>query len=265
MNDADLGRPIRVVLFGGAYLEPEAQRFLVRLAEHGEIDLIGGFSEGQGRGVLARIRNLARRRRFAAIPVLAAEAWGAVARFARHPITELRFRRRLSAARRRIPVVPDIHAPGVLAHVRSLGPDLGLIYGAPILRRELFEIPRFGTIGIHHGKVPEYRGKKTTFWAVYNGERCAGVTIQRVNEGLDRGEVVAEGEVIIGDKGYRQVEAEVEALGTQLYIDAILAIKEGRARARAQQPGRFRTYRQPTSRDIVRFWLSRNGLRRVRT
>ena len=69
------------------------------------------------------------------------------------------------------------------------------VCGAPILKPELFEIPAFGTLGIHHGRLPEYRGKKTTFWAIYNGDSTAGVTIQRINAGLDTGEIVCTGEV----------------------------------------------------------------------
>lgn len=265
VNTADLGRPIRVVLFGGAYFEPEALRFLLRLNEHTEIALLGAFCEGRGRGLLARVANLVRRRRLAAVPILAMEVLRAFGSFARHPIAELRFRRRSAAALRRVLVVPDVHAAEVVARVRFLRPDLGLIYGSPILRPELFEIPRFGTIGIHHGKVPEYRGKKTTFWAMHNGESSAGVTIQRINAGLDTGEIVSEAEVPIEGKSYRRVEAEVEALGTALYIDSIVAIKRGTARPRPQRPGRFRLYRQPAPRDIVRFWWMRHTHHRLRT
>jgi hypothetical protein len=109
------------------------------------------------------------------------------------PSKGLRFERRLGRAMRKVQTVPDIHAPDVLARVRALAPDIGVIYGAPVLRPELFEIPRLGTLGIHHGRVPDYRGKKTTFWEIYNGERVAGVTIQRVNKGIDTGEIVGAG------------------------------------------------------------------------
>jgi methionyl-tRNA formyltransferase len=108
------------------------------------------------------------------------------------------------------------------------------------LRAELFEIPALGTLGIHHGRVPQYRGKKTTFWEIYNGERTAGVTIQRVNRGIDTGDIVRMGEVPIGRKGYGRVWREVEALGADLYLQAVLDFKRGEARPVAQDASRPR-------------------------
>ena len=76
-----------------------------------------------------------------------------------------------------------------------------IFYGGPILKPALFEIPTLGTLGIHHGKLPAYRGKKTTFWAMFNDEPSAGVTIQSVNAGLDTGRGVRAGEGRVGLQG----------------------------------------------------------------
>jgi methionyl-tRNA formyltransferase len=125
--------------------------------------------------------------------------------------------------------------------VRS-APDVGVIYGAPVLRQELFEIPRLGTLGIHHGRVPHYRGKKTTFWEIYNGERVAGVTIQRVNKGIDTGEIVRRGEVEIGNRGYTAVERDTEALGLSLF-----ARRHSRSVPRTRRPSRRRGRDRPAA------------------
>jgi hypothetical protein len=256
---------IRVVLFGGAYLQPGAQRFLVLLAEHPEIELVGGFCEGPGQGWRYRLADVWRRRGFFALPVLFLDALDWLRRFVRHPVESLRFERRLGRAMRRVQTIPDIHAPDVLARVRTFAPDIGVIYGAPVLRPELFEIPRLGTLGIHHGRVPEYRGKKTTFWEIFNGERVAGVTIQRVNKGIDTGEIIRRGEVEIRDRGYTAVERDTEALGLSLFEEAILDLYHGRATFTPQgpRPAGGRLYRQPSARDLLRLW-SRTFSRRLR-
>jgi folate-dependent phosphoribosylglycinamide formyltransferase PurN len=252
-------RPIRVVMFGGPYLESSALRFAVMLAEHPDIELLAGLCQGKGAGMRHRLANLWHRRGALALPVLMLEAGGALLRLARQPRDAISLRRRASRALARFVTVPDVHAPEVLQRVRELEPDLGLIYGAPVLKPALFEIPALGTLGIHHGKVPEYRGKKTTFWAMYYGERTAGVTIQRVSAGIDTGDVVQAGEVEIGSKSYARVEREIEELGLALYLRAVLDMKEGRATFRPQhQPTpKVRSYRQPSARDIGRFWLRR--------
>jgi len=154
----------------------------------------------------------------------------------------------------RIHFIPNIHAPQVLDQVQSLEPDLGLIYGSPILKPALFEIPKLGTLGIHHGKVPEYRGNKTTFWMMYNGEKFAGVTIQKVNKGLDTGSIVRTGEVKAYRRAYQAVFQELEALGVELYIQAILDVKHGVAEYKPQTGVKGRLYRNPRIGDFIRFW-----------
>jgi methionyl-tRNA formyltransferase len=132
--------------------------------------------------------------------------------------------------------------------------DLGLIYGSPILRPELFEIPKMGTLGIHHGSLPRYRGKKTTFWEMYEGEERAGVTIQKVNRGLDTGEIVQEGHVRIGSRSRSRVWREVEDLGLQLYLRSILQVGAGTARLREQDGPKGQLYRDPPLTLIIRLW-----------
>jgi methionyl-tRNA formyltransferase len=164
------------------------------------------------------------------------------------------FKFKLKSIENRIHFIPNIHAPQVLEHVKSLAPDLGLIYGSPILKPELFEIPKLGTLGIHHGKVPEYRGNKTTFWMMYNGEQFAGVTIQKVNKGLDTGTIVKTGEVKAYRRAYRTVFHELEALGVGLYIQAILDVKHGVAEFKPQTGVKGKLYRNPKLGDFIRFW-----------
>jgi methionyl-tRNA formyltransferase len=123
----------------------------------------------------------------------------------------------------RTKVAPDVHAPAILAWVEGLDADGGVVYGGPILEPALFTLPRRGTLGVHHGRLPDYRGKKTVFWAIANGESEAGVTIQAINAGLDTGRVVREGAVPIGDRGYAEVSRRVQALGVDLLLDALLS------------------------------------------
>lgn len=254
-----LDRPIRVVFFGGRYLQPVEAQFAAMLDEHPEVELVLGVCEGDGFGFSSRLRDLWRRRGWLAPAIVIANAPGALARFLLHPRATLSWRRRTAQVLQKFVSVPDVHAPEVLAQVRAAAADLGVIYGSPILKPELFEIPPLGTLGVHHGRVPQYRGKKTTFWEIYHGERVAGVTIQRVERGIDTGAVVRAGEVEIGCHGYGRVWDEVQALGCQLYLQAILDYKHGCARAVPQDPGARRgpLFRQPTVHDLVRYWLRR--------
>ena len=257
--NAPLSRPIRVVFYGGRYLQPVEAQFAAMLDEHPEIDLVLGVCEGEGFGSWQRLRDLWRRRGWLTPAILIVNAMSACGRLLLHPSATLSWRRRTARVLQKFVSVRDIHAPEVLARVRAADPDIGVIYGSPILKPELLEIPALGTLGIHHGRVPQYRGKKTTFWEIYHGERVAGVTIQRVERGIDTGAVVSAGEVEIGRKGYGRVWDEVQALGCELYLQAILDYKHGRASAVPQDPGARRgpLFHQPAARDLARYWLRR--------
>ena len=254
-----LRRPVRVVFFGGRYLEPGALRFAALLGSHPEVDLLLGLCQGEGAGFRHRWRDLRRRRGMFALAVLLLDALAAAVRFIRAPGETMRMRRRARLVLPKFETVPDLHAPELLDRLRSLAPDLGVVYGAPLLRPELFDIPALGTLGIHHGRVPQYRGRKTTFWEIYNGEPVAGITIQRVGAGIDTGEVVRQGEVEIGRKHYGRVWREVERLGCDLFLEAVLDVKRGNARFLPQDETSPRRplYRQPSPRDILALWWTR--------
>ena len=252
----ELKRPIRVVMFGsGPVLTHDARQFLCRLDAQPEIDFLGAFCQAESQSLLAVIKDLWRRRGILALPLLLAWLAGGAMRWLLQPRREADLNKKLAALSDRIHFVTDIHAATVLGQVSALEPDLGLIYGSPILKPKLFEIPTLGTLGIHHGKVPQYRGNKTTFWAMYNGEKVAGVTIQQINAGLDTGTIVKEGEVLIGRRSQAAVWRELEALGLDLYIEAILEVRAGTAVYRPQAGAKGKLYRNPRPVDFLKFWL----------
>ena len=248
-------RPIRVALFGGPYLDAPATRFALALRADPRIELVGVLCQAPAAGRAQRWHDLWRRRRLLAIGVLMRNAVFAALRWVANPKLareQQRLERQLEPL---LCTVPDVHAPDVLEMVRAWRPDVGAIYGGPILRAALFSIPEFGTLGIHHGRVPEYRGRKTTFWEIYNGEQVAGVTIQRIDAGIDTGDVVKAGAVTIGRKGYGRIERETQDLGIRLFVEAIL---EARARPMSGTPQpavKGRHYGQPTGADLLRLWL----------
>jgi methionyl-tRNA formyltransferase len=89
---------------------------------------------------------------------------------------------------------------------------------------------------------------------MYNGEPVAGVTIQKINVGLDTGSIVREGEVTIGLRSQRAVWKDLETLGLELYIHAILEVKGGTAVYRPQTGPKGKLYRNPKLIDFLNFW-----------
>src|SRR5690349_14978848 len=88
-------------------------------------------------------------------------------------------------------ITSDYHSEDSLEFVRSLKPDLGIVYGTRILKPSLFSIPRLGSINIHKRKVPDYRGGGPVgLWEMLDGQSEIGVTVHQVTEKLDAGAVV---------------------------------------------------------------------------
>jgi Formyl transferase len=255
-RNPDMNAPHRVVvLTSGPALGNGVREFIRQLELHPEIELGAVIWQTRSTDLRGIVADLWRRRRWLAGPLLVKKYLGLLAGFLLRPVHTVRLARTIRALRDRIICFGDIHSPQALARVRECHPRLLLVYGAPIIRRSLFEMAPLGTLGIHHGKVPEYRGKKTMFWAIFNSEPTAGVTIQRINETLDGGDVVASGEVAVGQRLPWLVWRDLERLGMRLYLRAILDVCSGRAVFREQPGVMTNPYRDPAAGDIMMFWL----------
>lgn len=246
---------LRVVVFtGGAVLESPCVDFIARIHASAGLELAGVYCETAASGLKGVARDLVRRRGWLAPILLLQRALRRVGRSLLAPRRTIARRRMLRGLESRIFYVPDLHAPEVLSSIEALRPDVGAVYGGPILRQALFEIPALGTLGIHHGRLPEYRGKKTTFWAMHNGEQTVGVAIQRIGAGLDRGDILRDAVLPVGHKPLPVVTRQLEQLGLDLYIAALLDVRDGKPQFRAQPAGDRALYRDPRPADIARFW-----------
>lgn len=79
------------------------------------------------------------------------------------------------------------------ALLENLAPDLILVFGTRILVPETFGKARVISLNWHTGITPEYRGAKSEFWALYNGEpELVGLTLHIVDAGIDTGDPVAQ-------------------------------------------------------------------------
>jgi folate-dependent phosphoribosylglycinamide formyltransferase PurN len=101
-------------------------------------------------------------------------------------------RLRTLAVERGIPIhfVANYHANASIELMRQSDPDLGVVLGTNILKESVFKIPRLGSINLHQGLAPYYRGCPAIFWELFNGEREIGLTIHFVESKVDTGEII---------------------------------------------------------------------------
>lgn len=142
--------------------------------------------------------------------------------------------------------VADIHSQESLDTVRAFEPDLGLSLAAPILRRPLFSIPRLGTINLHKGKLPDYRGMPPAFWELQNDEKSVGCTVHWVDDRLDTGDIVRQTAVERAKfSTVRGLQLRLDEVGVDLMREAVKDILLGVPASMPQAP-HGKTYRKPT-------------------
>jgi methionyl-tRNA formyltransferase len=131
--------------------------------------------------------------------------------------------------------------------------DLGVVAGTYILRESVFALPRLGSINLHSGKAPEYRGAAPAFWELYNGEREVGITIHRVTAALDAGHILRQETFPLDPAPVEDPMAYLERYrrevlrpqGVRLVAETVAALADGTVVERPQDPARARTYRTP--------------------
>lgn len=81
------------------------------------------------------------------------------------------------------------------------GCNLGICAGfMEIIKKEIFEIPELGILNLHCGKLPEYKGRAPISRAIINGDEHIIMTLHRIDEGVDSGDILSEIAVTIGEE-----------------------------------------------------------------
>ena len=99
-----------------------------------------------------------------------------------------------------------------------------------ILSQEILDLPRLGCYNIHASLLPKYRGAAPIQWAIIDGEKETGVTIMRMDAGLDTGDMVSKTVVPIAENetGESLHDKLMEA-GAKLIVETLPSIEEGTA------------------------------------
>jgi methionyl-tRNA formyltransferase len=115
------------------------------------------------------------------------------------------------------------------AELAALAPELIVVaaYGK-ILPRALLDLPPLGCLNVHGSILPRYRGAAPIQWAIIRGERETGITIMRMDEGLDTGAMLLTATLpITDDDTAGSLEAKLAPLGAGLLADALVGLKAG--------------------------------------
>lgn len=86
--------------------------------------------------------------------------------------------------------VGRVREPGFAAELAAAGVDLLLnVHSLHVLPQELLRVPAGGAWNLHPGPLPRYAGLNAPSWAIYHGEARHGVTVHRMESGIDTGDI----------------------------------------------------------------------------
>lgn len=143
--------------------------------------------------------------------------------------------------------------PAFIARLRALAPDVGVVvaYGH-ILKPDLLGLPRLGMINLHPSLLPELRGAAPVEWAILNGFKQTGVTIMRMEEGLDSGPILLQiPHDIDPDETGGELAEHLSEMGAQALVEVLALYQTNGLEPHPQDHARA-TYAPKLTRDTAR-------------
>lgn len=116
-------------------------------------------------------------------------------------------------------------------YLRKYEPDIMVVAAfGQILTKEILDMPKHCCINVHASLLPKYRGASPIQWAVLNGDTVSGVTIQRMDIGIDTGDIIAKEEVVLAeDETGGSLFDRLAEVGAELCVRAMESIEAGTA------------------------------------
>ena len=127
--------------------------------------------------------------------------------------------------------------PKAVEFLREKDPQLIVIvaYGQ-ILTPEFFDYPRLGSINVHASLLPKYRGAAPVPHALLNGETQTGITIMKIDEGMDTGDILSQVTLPIGENVTGgELEDILAHEGAELLIQTIPPYAKGKIQPQPQE------------------------------
>lgn len=125
----------------------------------------------------------------------------------------------------------QVRDPEFLEILQGLNPDVIVVVAfGQIIPKTILELPRYGCINVHASLLPKYRGAAPIQWAVIDGEEVSGVTIMRMDEGLDTGDMTAKVEVSLAmDETGGSLFDKLSMAGAKLLVETLVHLEDGTA------------------------------------
>jgi len=112
--------------------------------------------------------------------------------------------------------------------IKLLAPDLIIVVAFRILPKEIYTIPKYGSINLHGSLLPKYRGAAPINWAIMNGDTETGVTTFFLKDKVDTGNIILQKKIKIGpDDNAGIIHDKLSITGADTVLQTVKLIEKG--------------------------------------
>lgn len=132
---------------------------------------------------------------------------------------------------------PKLRAPEAMERLRAWSPALIVVAAfGQILRPDVLNLPPFGCINVHASLLPRWRGAAPIQAAILAGDRESGVTIMKMDEGIDTGAILSQRPIPIrSDDTAGTLSTRLSELGASLLLETLPGYLRGEIQPHPQQ------------------------------
>lgn len=130
-----------------------------------------------------------------------------------------------------------VRDPEFIDILREINPDIMVVVAfGQILSKTILDLPKYGCINVHASILPKYRGAAPIQWAVIDGEKESGVTVQQMDEGVDTGDILKIVTTpLAADETGGSLFDRLAVIGAKALTDTLVEIENGTVKATPQQ------------------------------
>lgn len=149
----------------------------------------------------------------------------------------------------------------LMAWLEQHKPDVVLVKTFPYkIPAAALLVPKYGFINFHYAPLPEYRGSNPLFWMIRNGIREGGLTVHRMDESFDTGEILLQEKLLIQpDASFGMVIGQLAFSGAAMTARLLQGLHNNSLKPQAQDSSKANWYGRPKAEDLTIRWNTMNA------
>jgi len=155
-----------------------------------------------------------------------------------------------------LPILQPEKILTITKKIKKLNPDLIVVIAyAQLIPEAILKIPKFGCINVHGSLLPKYRGAAVIQAPILHGDKQTGVTIMKMDKGLDTGPILTQAAIDIAPaETAGTLYDKLSQLGGELLVNTLKKYIAGKIKPQSQNQAKASFVRQLKKEDGLINW-----------